>query len=118
MGKYDTVLARIEKGELNSNEAFELLYPEPKPAKLGKRAHFIKLKIHVPDEGKGINTFLRILFALPIPMIFTRLGLRIADRYVDEEDVDFKAIRDMLKYSRNTRINVDTDDAKVDIRII
>ena len=118
MGKYETVLTRIENGELNSSEAFELLFPEPKPSKLGKRAHFIKLKIHVPEEGKGINTFLRILFALPIPLIFARLGLRIADRYVKDDDVDFDAIRDMLKYSRNTRIDVDTDDAKVNIRII
>lgn len=118
MAKYDTVLTRIQNGELNPQEAYELLYPEPKISKVGKRAHFIKMKIHVADEGKGINTFLRILFALPIPMIFARFGLRIADRFVDDDDVDFKAIRDMLKYSKNTRINVDTEDAKIDIRII
>ena len=75
MNKYDEVLAKIENGELTSQEGFEQLYPEPK-VRLGKRAHFIKLKIHVPEEGKGVNTFLRILFALPIPLVFARFGLR------------------------------------------
>lgn len=118
MNKLDNVLARVQSGELNSTEAHELLYPEPTARKLGKRAHFIKLKIHVPEEGKGVNTFLRILFALPIPMIFARFGLRFAERFVKEDDVDFGEIRKLLKYSRNTRIDVDTDDAKVNIRIM
>jgi len=76
------------------------------------------LNISVPDEGKGVNTFLRILFALPIPMIFARMGLRIADRFVKEEDFDIKEIGKMLKYSKNTRIHVDSKDAQVDIRVI
>lgn len=115
--KYDKVLQQIENGEITSQEGMKLLYPEPKQ-KIGKRAHFIKLKIHVPDEGKGINTFLRILFAIPIPMIFARLGVRFADRFVKDEDVDFKEIGKLLKYSRNTRVQVDSQDAQVDIRIM
>lgn len=117
MNKYDEVLAKIQNGELSSKEGLELLYPTPK-VRLGKRAHFIKLKIHVADEGKGVNTFLRILFALPIPLVFARFGLRFAERFTKDEDVDFNEIRKMLKYSKNTRIDVDTDDAKVNIRIV
>ena len=117
------VLQQIENGELTSQEALDILYPpqkvkKPKP---GKRASFIKLKIHVPDEGKGVNTFLRILFALPIPMIFARLGLRLAKRFTKDQDlgeVDFNEISRMLKYSKNTRINVESTDATVDIKII
>ena len=118
--KYDKVLQQLESGEITSQEANNLLYPvaEPKLRKVGKRAHFIKMRIHVPEEGKGVNTFLRILFAIPIPMIFARMGLRLAQRFTDVEEVDFNEISKLLKYSRNTRVNVDTDDAKVDIRIM
>lgn len=119
---YKKVLSQIESGELTSQEAFDILYPikKTKPSKPGKRATFIKMKIHVPDEGKGINTFLKILFALPIPMVFARLGLRIAERFAGNqvEEVDFKEISKMLKYSKNTRVHVDSHDAQVDIRVI
>jgi hypothetical protein len=111
------VLEQIQKGELTSQEAFDLLYPTRK-TKPGKRAHFIKMSIHVPEEGKGVNTFLKILFALPIPIIFARIGLRLGKRFVDEPNVDFSEISQLLKYSRNTRVDIDTDDAQVNIRII
>ena len=115
---YEKVLNKLENNELTPALAYKELYPEPKK-KYGKRAFFIKLKIHIPEEGKKLNTFLRILFAIPIPMIFARMGLRIADRYADVGDeVDLKEISKLLKYSKHTRINVDTDDAKVDIKIM
>lgn len=118
--KYDKVLQQIENGELTSQEALDILYPEKtkKPVKIGKRAHFVKMRIHVPEEGKGINTFLKILFAIPFPLIFARIGLRFAERFVKEEDVDFGEIRKMLAYSKNTRINIDSNDAKIDIKIM
>lgn len=117
------VLQQIQNGELTSQEALNILYPpkKVKKTKPGKRATFIKLNIHVPDEGKGVNTFLKILFALPIPMIFARMGLRLATRFTkdeDMEDVDLKEISRMLKYSKNTRVQVESKDAQVDIRII
>jgi len=117
---YQKVLSQIESGELTSQEAFNTLYPvkKEKTSKPGKRATFIKLKVTVPEEGKGVNTFLRILFALPIPMIFARMGLRIATRFVKDEDVDMKEISKMLKYAKNTRIQIDSTDAQVDIRVI
>ena len=117
---YKKVLSQIESGELTSQEALDILYPvkEVATTKPGKRAHFIKMNIHVPEEGKGVNTFLKILFAIPIPMIFARLGIRIAKRFVKEEDVPFDEISKMLKYSKNTKIQVDSADAQVDISII
>jgi hypothetical protein len=116
---YQTVLDKVENNELTPELAYKELYPEPKNKKIGKRAFFIKLKIRVPEEGRGVNTFLRILFALPIPMIFARMGLRIAERYTDlDGDIDLKEISRLMKYSKHTRINVDTDDAKVDIKIM
>ena len=118
---YEKVLKQIENGELTSQEALNQLYPEKKQKKVkpGKRATFIKLKIHVPEEGKGINTFLKLLFALPIPMIFARMGLRIGKRFAKDAagDVDFDEISKLLKYSKNTRVQVDSKDAQVDIRV-
>ena len=115
---YQKVLNKLENNELTPELAYKELYPEPKK-KYGKRAFFIKMRIHIPDESKKLNTFLRILFAIPIPMIFARMGLRLANRYADVGDeVDLVEISKLLKYSKHTRINVDTDDAKVDIKIM
>jgi hypothetical protein len=113
------VLQKVQDGELTSQEALNILYPEKKKKRIkpGKRAFFIKMKINVPDEGKGVNTFLKILFLLPFPMIFARIGLRFANRFVKDEDVDFKEISRLLKYSRNTKIQVESKDANVDIAI-
>jgi len=117
---YNKVLQQIESGELTSQEALNQLYPEEpvKRVKGGKRAFFIKIDINVPDEGKGVNTFLKVLFALPIPMIFARLGLRFAGRFTKDQDVDLSEISKLLKYSRNTKIQVDSKDAQVNIRIV
>lgn len=115
---YQKVLNKVENNELSPELAYRELYPEPKQ-KYGKRAFFIKMRIHIPDEGKKLNTFLRILFAIPIPMIFARIGLRIAARHADVgDDVDLVEISKLLKYSKHTQVSVDTDDAKVDIRVM
>lgn len=117
--KSKKILDKIESGELTAQDAFQKLYPITK-TKPGKRATFIKMNIQVPDESKGVNTFLRILFALPIPMVFARLGLRLGKRFakLEDEDIDFDQLLHMLKYSKNTRIHVDSNDAEVDIKII
>ncbi len=117
---YEETLQKLQNNELTVDQAFTELYPvkKTKLEKPGKRAHFIKLRINVPEEGKRLNTFLRILFAIPFPMIFARMGLRFAGRFVDVEEVDLKEISRLLKYSRNTSVQVDTDDAKIDIKIM
>jgi len=112
-----TVLEKIENNELTAYEGLKELYPEKK-IKGGKRAFFINLKINVPEEGKGINRFLRILFAIPIPMIFARMGLRFANRFANIPEVDIKEISRLLKHSRNTRISVESKDAVVDVKIM
>ena len=85
-----------------------------------KRAFFVKMKVTVPEEGKGVNTFLKILFLIPFPIIFARIGLRFANRFakLDDQDINIDDISHLLKYSKNTRIDVDTNDAKVNIKII
>ena len=77
------------------------------------------MNISVPEEGKGVNTFLKILFMLPFPMIFARLGLRLGSRFIkDAEGVDIPEIIKLLKYSKNTIIDVDSKDAQIQIKIV
>lgn len=116
---YETVLNQLEKSDLSIEDAYRKLY-KPKKIKTGKRAFFVKMNITIPDEGKGLNTFLRILFALPIPLVFARIGISIANRYtnLDDNEIDLKQISRLLKYSRGTKIDVDSEDAKVSIRLI
>lgn len=120
--KMNEVLNKVENDELTAQEALDLLYPEKPitPKKYGKRAMFVKMKIHVPEEGKGVNTFLKILFALPIPIMFARLGISFASRFIkDEEQLNqMKEISKLIKYSKHTKIQVDSDDAQVNIQII
>lgn len=117
---YQKVLSKLETNEITPELAYKELYKrkEPKP---GKRATFIKLKVQVPEEGKGLNTFLRILFAFPIPLIFARWGIRFGSRFAkieDEDDINIDEILKYIKYSKGTKVSVEAKDAIVDISII
>ncbi|PAT01534.1 hypothetical protein CI105_06525 [Candidatus Izimaplasma bacterium ZiA1] len=118
---YLEVLEKLEKDEITVLEAEKLLESKNK-IKPGRRAHFVKMKIHVPNEGKNINLFLKILFILPLPIIFATMGLRLGKKFIpdmgDDENFDVNDIIRLLKYSKNTRINVDSKDAHIDIKII
>ncbi|MCK5761482.1 MAG: hypothetical protein KAH16_01140 [Candidatus Izimaplasma sp.] len=111
------VLEKIAKNEITAYDAYNELYPERK-TKIGKRAFFIKMSVKIPEEGKGINTFLKILFAIPIPIMFARMGIRIGKRFIKVDEVDFKEISRLIKYSKNTQISVESSDALVDIKIM
>lgn len=115
--KNDLILKKLEDNEISPEDALLELYPLKKRRK-GKKAYFIKLKISVPEEGKGVNTFLKILFALPIPMIFARIGLRFGGRFIKDEEFDISEVSKMLKYSKNSIIHVDSKDAQVEIKVI
>lgn len=116
--KYNKVLKKLENDEISSEEALKQLYPVKKE-RIGRRATFVKMTIKVPEEGKGVNTFLKILFLLPFPMILARMGLRIGGRFIKDTDgLDINEIIKMLKYSKNTEINVDSKDAQIKIRVI
>lgn len=117
--KNQKVLSQIESGELTSQEALNILYPDNQqlPSKPGKRATFIKINITIPEEGKGLNTFLKLLFAIPIPIGFARMGLRLANRFVKDDDIDIKEISKMLKYAKNTKIQIESKDALINIKV-
>lgn len=116
--KYDLVLKKLENNEITSEEALKELYPVKKQ-RIGKRATFVKMNIKVPEEGKGVNTFLKILFMLPFPMIFARLGLRIGSKFMKDTDgFDIVEIINLLKYSKNTVVDIDSKDAQIKIKIV
>ena len=114
---YENVLNQLVDNTISVDQAYNKIY-KPANIKPGKRAFFVKMRIKVPEEGKGVNTFLRILFAIPLPMIFARMGLRIAGRFAKiDDDVDLKLISKMLKYSRHTSVKVESQDAQIDIKV-
>src|SRR5690606_10624488 len=66
--------------EISKKEAYKLLYNEPKVRK-PRRAHFLKVKVRVPDEGPA-NFFLGLILFFPIPMFIVRMVMR---RFIKEE---------------------------------
>lgn len=118
---YHPTLKKLERGELDIEKAYHELFT-PSIKESGKRAFFVKMSIQVPEEGKGVNTFLKILFMIPIPLIFARMAIRIFGRKINDSmgDVDFTIddLLEMIKYSRHTKIQVESEDAKIDIKII
>ena len=112
-----SVLKKVEENQMTPFEALQKLYPVTK-TKPGKRAFFIKISIKIPEEGKGINRFLKLLFAIPIPMMFARMGFRLATRFVKSDEVDFKELSKLIKYSRNTAIQVESKDAIINIKVM
>lgn len=115
--KYDLVLKKLENNEITSKEALKQLYPVKKQ-RSGKKAYFVKMKIVIPEAGKGLNRFLRVLFSIPFPIIFATMGLRIGGRFIKTDDFDISEISKMLKYSKNTVINIDTEDAQIEIKVV
>lgn len=113
----DLVLKKLEDNEITSEEALKELYPKQKQRK-GKRAWFIKMAIVAPDEGKGANRLFKILFFFPFPIMFARMGIRFASRFIKNDGIDMAEISKMLKYGKHSCVQVDTKEAQIDIKII
>lgn len=50
--------------------------------------------------------------------MFARMGLRFSKRFIKADEIDLGELSNLLKYSRNTSIEIDTHDAKVNIKIM
>ncbi|MFK5883413.1 MAG: hypothetical protein QM489_03625 [Candidatus Izemoplasma sp.] len=117
--KYENTLKKLEENELTVQETYDLLFnANVKKVKPGKRANFIKLRLNVPEEGKGINRLLKIIFLIPFPMFLATLGLRIGRRFIKDDSIDLKTLIRFIKYSRGTSVQIDSKDAQIDIKII
>lgn len=114
---YENVLSKLQSNDISIDDAYNELYI--KKNKPGKRAHFVKIRLHVPEEGKGVNRLFKVIFAIPFPLVIATMGLRIGKRFIDKnDDIDFESFLRLVKYSKGTMINVDSEDAKIDIKII
>ena len=64
------VLNQLESKQIDYKTAYHLLYPKIEERK-PQRAHFIKVKIRIPDQS-GVNALLSVLLILPIPIFIIR----------------------------------------------
>ena len=82
-----TTLAKLQDNKITPEKAYNEIYKKRKQNKVHifRRAHFVKLKILVPDQ-KGVNRFLRVLFFMPFPLVILRivLGFVKLDKYSDD----------------------------------
>jgi len=99
------VLTQLQNQVITPKEAYKELNRETKPAKL-HRAHFVKLRIHVPQD-KTANRLLRLLFLLPIPLVFVRIALRFVKDKGEENQLPFskQEIMDLISY-RGIKVSV------------
>ncbi len=65
-------LVLLQNNKISAKKAYKSIYRSDELIQFTNKAHFIKLKIIIPDE-KGVNVFLRILFFLPIPLFLFKI---------------------------------------------
>jgi len=76
------ILLDLKDQVITTKEAYNELY-KPKKAKKLRRAHFVKIKVRVPDD-KTANRFLAFFLFFPFPLFLVRVGLRFVK---NEEDL-------------------------------
>ena len=83
-----------------------------------KKAHFIVIRIKIKDEP-GVTLFLKLLFLIPIPLIFVRIVISlIPKKALNEVPIPKKDLKDMLTL-KNILIDIKTNDGdKVFIKTI
>jgi len=110
-------LDRLGRKEIGKRQAYRLLFPKPAKERGPKRAHFIKLRIRIP-ESKGVTAFLAFLFWIPMPILFARVVLGFVK--LDPEDMPFKK-SELIKLIAVRGIKVDvktTDGVRIFIKTI
>jgi hypothetical protein len=87
------VLNQLVEGGITPREAYRTLYRVEKTPRI-RRAHFIKLRITIPDDMK-VTRLLNFLFWLPMPMFMVRVALRFAkiEDKLDKGDDGFQLSR-------------------------
>ncbi len=103
-------LVRLQDKAISPEEAYEKLYKKPKSTRVPffRRAHFVKLKINVPDQ-KGVNSFLRVLFFIPMPLLILRILLSFAklDQFNDDIQMSKREIINLISH-RGIKVQVNT----------
>lgn len=108
------ILIQTKNKSMSSRKAYKLLYQKPKRS---KKAHFVKIRIKVPNE-KFANGLLSFLFFIPLPIFIVKLVLNFAK--LGETDIEFSKseIKQIISY-RGIDIKVNaSDQTKVHIKTI
>ena len=82
----DQALKLLSENKISTKKAYKYIYNQNYQYRFTDKAHFVKLKIIIPEE-KGVNNFLRILFFFPFPIFIAKFGLRFVK--LDSEDIPF-----------------------------
>ena len=84
-----SALARLADNKISADAAYDELFNEVKHKRIRfiKKAHFIKLKVVIPDQ-RGLNVFLRVLFFLPFPIFIIKIVARFV-KWEPDEDFPF-----------------------------
>lgn len=112
------VLDKLSKKEIDYKEAYNLLYPKIKEVK-PNRAHFVKLRVRVPDS-KAANTFIKLLFILPIPIGLAKLILRnkLNQHVSDDIPISFNDLIDLAAIKGTYIKVIASDNTRVLIKTI
>ncbi|MFP4186977.1 MAG: hypothetical protein ACLFSU_02260 [Acholeplasmataceae bacterium] len=68
------ILNKLGARELSKRKAYRALYPKRRKP---RRAHFVKVKLAIPDE-KGVSRLLAVLLFFPIPLFLVQWIMRRA----------------------------------------
>lgn len=118
---YSTTLARLKANEISPEKAYKELFKREGKIRVPffKRAHFIKLRIRIPEQ-RGVNTFLAVLFFIPMPILFLRIimGFIKLDRFSDDIPLTKRELINLIAY-KGVRIKVNAKSGeKILIRTI
>jgi hypothetical protein len=94
------ILNQIEQQELTPKEAYALLYPKKSgKVRKAKKAHFVKLRIRVPDS-KGASALLAVLFFFPFPISFVKFILKrtLKGKQIEQVDMSLEELLEMISY--------------------
>jgi hypothetical protein len=107
------LLKQVEANTLKPKEAYQKIYQEKRPVHRYRRAHCVKMRIIIPDE-KGVTLFLRVLFALPIPILLIRPFLKMAVKKGSQGlgDIDMDDISKLIS-TKGVSINVRSNDGVI-----
>lgn len=89
-------LIQLSQGTIHPKAAYKELYGVPKIPRL-RKAHFIKLRIRIPDE-KGVNGLLAFLLLFPIPLFVVRMILRRVNKGMEDVPISKDEIMNLISY--------------------
>lgn len=115
------VLNDLADGQISIFQAHALLEHHTLLPDKPKKARFVKLYVDPHDESKAVRAFLRILFALPLPLGLVRFAVvnQLHKQLSKNEEWTFEkeTLIEMLKYAKDTTITVESKDATVYIKL-